>query len=72
MFDVHCYERIEPDLWHLRAQFVFAHSPIMQVEFTPDGEFVNVVHDGQISFKIRSTAEQTRKNRIPASRTNGE
>jgi hypothetical protein len=67
IFNIYCFEKTEPDLWYLRAQFVFLHSPVMRAEFIPEGEFINIVHDGKKLFRVYSAAEQTRKGRAPVS-----
>jgi hypothetical protein len=65
IFDVYCFERIEKELWHLRSLCLFVYSPSMKVELVRDREFINVLHDGEVLFKVGSAAAQERRNRLP-------
>ena len=58
------YEKIDPQLWHLRGcfWFYFSHSGEITMEKETNGLFL--VHDGKRLFKILSAAEQENRQRL--------
>jgi hypothetical protein len=63
IFNVYCFERIEPTLWRLRAVLLFASSRAMRVEFKTGPGYVEIVHEGKPLFRITPAAQQERHDR---------
>jgi hypothetical protein len=70
IFNVYCYERIDPDLWRLRAVLVFVSSGTMRVEFQKTAGYVEVVHEGKPLFKIAAAADQEHQDRKGGAQNN--
>lgn len=58
----YCFEQTERDFWNLRALLVFARVRSVYLEFVPNGDFVNVVHEGKVLFKVAGAASERQQN----------
>jgi len=63
IFSVYCFEAIEPHLWRLRSLNLFMYSQNMKVDLVENAGFVDVIHDGEVLFRIGSSADQERRSR---------
>jgi hypothetical protein len=62
ILSTYCFEQTERDFWHLRTMLVFQRVRGVDLEFVPDGDFVNVVHEGKVFFKVASMDSERQKS----------
>jgi len=58
----YCFEQTERDFWALRTMLVFQRVRGVDLEFVPDGDFVNVVHEGKVLFKVAGAASERQQS----------